>query len=172
MKLNKFVSELRRRHVFKATIAYLAISWVIIQIASIVFPAFNVPNYAIKILLYVLGGGLLFWIIFSWMYDLTSEGFQKTDDLEEDQKALKSTDKRLNKVIVASLATAIILLNGISFWAGSSWSNQETVLEIKKVAVLPLIMKTEGEEDEYFKVGMTDALIDELSKVDQLTVIS
>lgn len=172
MKLNKLISELKRRHVFKSTIAYLAIAWVIIQIASIVFPAFNAPDYAIKILFYILGGGLPFWMIFSWMYDLTSEGFQKTNDLEEAQEGLNSTDRRLNKVIVASLATAIILLVGISFWAGSSWSNQETALDLKKVAVLPLVQKTEDKEDVYFKVGMTDALIGELSKVDQLTVIS
>ena len=79
MKFNKFISELNRRHVFKATIAYLAISWVVIQIASIILPAFNAPTYALKGIIYLLAIGLVFWIPFSWIYDLTPGGIQKTD---------------------------------------------------------------------------------------------
>jgi ABC-type multidrug transport system permease subunit len=58
MKLRKLISELKRRHVFKATIAYLAVTWVIIQIASELFPIFNAPDYALKALIYIMSVGL------------------------------------------------------------------------------------------------------------------
>jgi TolB-like protein len=78
----------------------------------------------------------------------------------------------LNKVIVASLSIAVVLLIVISFWAGSNWNDGPASPETKKVAVIPFVQQSQSEEEEYFKTGMTEALISELSKVDQLTVIS
>lgn len=171
MKFNKFISELNRRHVFKATIAYLAIAWVVIQIASAVLPAFNAPAYALKGLIYLLAIGIIFWIPFAWIYDLTPGGIQKTDISIDNEESLKSTNRRLNRVIAGSLVTAVILLVTISFWAGSKWNNGIATQISKTVAVLPLIHNTENEDDDWFEFGMTEALIDELSKVDQLTVM-
>jgi len=172
MKLSKIISELKRRHVFKATIAYLAVAWVIVQIASIVLPVFQAPDYILKALIYVLSFGLIFWAGFSWIYDLTPEGFQKTDDSSDNEEVLELTNRRLNRVIAGSLSIAVVLLVIISFWAGSQWDNGPNTPDNKKVAVIPLVQNLEGEEEEYFKTGMTEALINELSKVDQLTVIN
>ena len=175
MKLNKFISELKRRHVLKSTIAYLAIAWVLVQIASIVLPTFEAPDYTLRALIIVLSIGLVFWVAFSWIYDLTPEGIQKNDDFIEDEETVKLANQRLNKIIAASLVFAVILLVLGSFWAGSSWDDNLTP-DNKKVAVIPFVQQVDGLEDEgieeeYFKTGMTDALINELSKVDQLTVI-
>ncbi len=172
MKWRTLISELKRRHVFKSTIAYLAISWIIIQIASTILPAFDAPEYALKALIYVLAVGLIFWIAFSWVYDLTAEGIQKTDDLPDDQETLELTNKRLNKVIAASVGFSVLLLVIASFWAGSIWNSDSPKMDVKKVAVIPLEYQTNDLEEEYLKTGMTEALIAELSKVDQLAVIS
>jgi len=172
MKWSKLLSELKRRHVFKSTIAYLAIAWVIIQIASIVLPTFNSPDYTLKTIIYLLSIGLFFWIVFSWYYDLTRAGIQKTDDIDSSKESIELANRRLNKVIGASLSLGVILLLVISFWAGSNWNVQPTSPEIKKVAVIPFVQKTDSVEEAYLGAGMTQALIDELSKVDQLTVIS
>ena len=174
MKLGKLISELKRRHVFKSTIAYLAISWVIIQIASTILPTFDAPDYVLKALIYLMSIGLFFWIGISWVYDITPEGIQKTDDIIEDEETVKLANQRLNKVIAVSLVVAVILLVLGSFWAGSSWDD-DLIPENKKVAVIPFVQQIDGleedDEEEYFKIGMTEALINELSKVDQLTVI-
>jgi adenylate cyclase len=172
MKWSTLISELKRRHVFKSTIAYLAISWIVIQIASTVLPAFNAPEYALKALIYTLSIGLIFWIAFSWVYDLTTDGLQKTDDRLADEETLKLTNKRLNKVIAISLGFAVLLLVVVSFWAGSNWNNNSPKIDLKKVAVIPLVDQHDELEEAYFTTGMTEALIDQLSKVDQLTVIS
>ena len=148
MKLNKLISELKRRHVFKSTIAYLAIAWVIMQIASIVLPAFNAPDYTLKGLIYLLSIGLIFWIGFSWVYELTPDGIQKTDNIIDNEETLKLTDRRLNKIIIGSLVLAVVLLVSISFWAGSSWNNEPTP-DNKKVAVIPFVQQLESEDEEY-----------------------
>ena len=170
MKFQRFISELVRRNVFKAVIAYLAIAWVIIQIASIIFPAFDAPDYAIKILIYIFSFGLVLWIIFSWFYDLTSEGFRKTEDIENSEEVTKLNSKRLNKIIAVSLFMAVILLITASFWAGLLWNEGILKFDSKKVAVIRFTLNTENQDD-YFKTGFTNELIDELSKVDQLKVI-
>jgi len=171
MKWNNLISELKRRHVFKSTIAYLAISWIIIQIASIILPTFDVPDYSLKILIYILAVGLIFWIVFSWYYDLTIKGIQKTDDIETSKESMELANRRLDKVIAGSLTVGVLLLLVISFWAGSNWNDQPASQELKKVAVIPFTSSTVDEEVTYFQTGMTDELIDELSKVDQLKVI-
>jgi adenylate cyclase len=172
MKFNKLISELKRRHVFKSTIAYLAISWVVIEIASTILPTFDAPDYILQGLIYILSIGLIFWIGFSWMYDLTEDGIQKTKDTDSDEEKLKLTNRRLNKVIAGSLSLGVLLLLAISFWAGSNWNDQPTAREMKKVAVIPFVQNIDGVEEAYFETGMTQALIDELSKVDQLAVIN
>ena len=178
MKWNKLISELKRRHVFKATIAYLAISWIIIQIASILLPAFNAPDYALKAIIFVLFVGLIIWIAFSWIYDFTADGIQKTDDTETNEETLLLTNRRLNRVIAGSLGLAVVLLVVISFYAGSRWNDKPDLPETRVVAVIPLIQQIEGEgegeekEEAYFKEGMTEALISELSKVNDLSVIN
>ena len=81
MRFRNLITELSRRNVFKAIIAYLAVAWVIIQIASVILPVFEAPDYSLKIVIYILSVGLFLWIGFSWVYDLTSEGFKKTKDI-------------------------------------------------------------------------------------------
>jgi len=171
MKFNKLISELSRRNVFKAIIAYLAIAWIVVQIAFTVLPVFDAPDYSLKILIYLLSIGLILWIGFSWVYDLTSEGFKKTEDIVDNEEFAKLTNRRMNKVIAVSLFLGVLLLISISFWAGSLWNEGLLIKDTKKVAVIPFVDNSKEQED-YFKIGMTDALIDELSKVDQLKVIN
>ena len=171
MKWRTLLAELKRRHVFKSTIAYLAISWIVVQIASIIFPAFDAPGYALKWLIYILSAGLIFWIAFSWHYDLTRDGIQKTDDIDTSPESLKLANRRLNKVIAGSLSVGVLLLLAISFWAGSNWNQSAAIPEVKKVAVIPFSTLKEDEEEAYLKTGMTQELMDELSKVDRLKVI-
>ncbi len=171
MKWNKLISELKRRHVFKSTIAYLAISWIVIQIASILLPALDAPDTALKTLIYILAAGLVFWIGFSWYYDLTRDGIQKTDAIDTSLESLQLANRRLNKVIAGSLSVGVLLLLVISFWAGSNWNEGPVIPDIKKVAVIPFSTSMADKEEAYFQTGLTDELIDELSKMDQLKVI-
>ena len=132
MRFRKFISELSRRNVFKATIAYLAVAWVVIQIASVVLPAFDAPDYSIKIIIYILSLGLILWIGFSWVYDLTSDGFKKTKDIVNVEEVAKLNNQSLNKVITGALSIAVLLLISLSFWAGSLWNEGLLTKDTKK----------------------------------------
>ena len=172
MKFQELFSELKRRHVLKSIIAYLAVSWVLIQIASIVLPAFNAPDYSLKVLIIILSFGLIFWVGFSWIYDLTPEGFQRTEDVLELEETMRNTNRRLNKVIVGSLMIAVLLLIVISFWAGSKWQGGQMEEIEFRIAVMPFDIENIDEADQsYLKTGLSEGLISELSKVDELNVL-
>lgn len=174
MDWKDFFDELKRRSVIKSTIAYLAVAWIILQIASILFPVFDAPDYSLKVLIYVLSFGLIMWIIVSWIYDMTPDGLRRTEDIGDDNKVAELTDKRLNRVIAISLSIAVLLLVIISFWAGSRWQPKNDMANNTKIAVFPfeteMVSDAQG-EDEYYSV-LSEMLIDELSKVDMLDVIN
>lgn len=171
MKWRKLIAELKRRNVFKATIAYLAVAWVIIQIASVIFPAFEAPDYYLKALIYLLSVGLVLWIVFSWIYDWTPSGLQKTDDIIEDAEILKWNNRRWNRVFAGIIVVSVIVLLGLSFWAGSIWQNDFKGSGSKKIAVIPLVDDA-PQDSAFFSLGMTEMLIEELSKVNRLKVIN
>ncbi|NNL80772.1 MAG: hypothetical protein HKO67_09805, partial [Flavobacteriaceae bacterium] len=172
MDFRKLIEQLHRRNVFKATLAYLAVAWVVVQIASIVLPTFDAPDYALKIVIYLLVLGLIFWVIFSWIYDLTPQGFRKTSEVEIDEETIRLTNRRLNNVIVGSIVLAVILLISVSFWAGSKWSSGEFVDREFRIAVVPFTEVNKPADSAYLSSGMTDILIGELSKVDELTILN
>jgi adenylate cyclase len=91
MKLKKYIAELKRRNVFKSAITYLIAAWLILQVVSTVIPLFDASERnVLKILLIILSVGFPFWIAFSWVYDITSEGILKTDVKDIDQQSQRS----------------------------------------------------------------------------------
>jgi len=72
--MNKFLNELKRRNVIKATIAYLVVAWIIIQVAIAVLPTFGAPEWVTQAIIIILAIGLPIWIIISWIYDITPQG--------------------------------------------------------------------------------------------------
>ena len=67
MDLGKYFQELKRRKVFKAAVAYLAVAWVLIEVASAVLPAFDTPPFVMKALIILLAMGFLVNLVFSWV---------------------------------------------------------------------------------------------------------
>ena len=110
MSIKKNIAELKRRHVFKAGIAYLIVAWVIAEVASLALSTFEAPPYIMKTLVFMLGIGFLFNLVFSWIYDITPDGIKKTETLEQNPAKSKLKSGRLNKVIIASLSLAVVVL--------------------------------------------------------------
>jgi adenylate cyclase len=175
MKLKKFYRELVRRNVFRAVLAYLAVAWVLIEFSSVVLPTFDAPPYLLQGLIYLLAIGLIFWTVFAWMYDLTSEGWQKTPDWTDNTETKAANSRRLNAVIAIFGTTALLLLLAGSFWAGSHWKNSgELAYEpAYQIAVIPFETDTTGLEDaEVFENGLTQELIEALSGNHALMVLN
>ena len=134
-----FFEELKRRNVIKATIAYMVVSWVLLQVASVILPIIGAPEWVLKTLIFVMAIGFPVWIIFSWVYELTPEGFIKTEKVSKEKSITEATNKRLNIIIIITLIIAI----GVSFvnkptsnCASNTVVNIDSVLD-NSIAVIP-----------------------------------
>src|SRR5210317_2181431 len=118
----KFLDELKRRNVIKATMAYLVVAWVLIQVLTNILPVFQAPEWVLKTLMILLAIGLPIWMVFSWVYEVTPEGIKKTAEVSSDESVTATTNKRLNILILILLVIAI----GLNFIdSGASVSQDE-----------------------------------------------
>jgi len=169
----KFFEELKRRNVIKATIAYIVVAWVLLQVTSIILPIVGAPEWVLKILTFFIGIGLPIWIIFSWVYEVTPEGLKKTAKVSEEKSITAATNKRLNIIIIITLIIAI----GISFINKSrtnSSLNSMSTNDLKidnSIAVLPFVNMSSDMEQEYFADGLSEELINMLTRLPSLKVI-
>ena len=165
MNIKKYIAELKRRHVFKAGIAYLVVAWLIAQIASIVLPTFEVPPFVMKTLLFILIIGFPINLVFAWIYDVTPEGIKKTKSLENKNKNSDLKSGRLNKVIIASLSLAVIILLFNQFGNNSSGNVADTdshEISTKFIGVLPFSNTKPDLETDYFGFAIADQIIGDL----------
>src|SRR5947199_6588896 len=101
MNSPNFFAELRRRNVYKVAVAYLVVAWLLIQAASIFFPAFDAPSWVMKIIIIVVIFGFPVALIFSWAFEITPEGIK----LESEIAPNKSIARRTGRKIVAITAS-------------------------------------------------------------------
>jgi len=172
MDLKKFFGELRRRNVYKVAVAYAIVAWLLVQVATQVFPFFEVPNWAIRLVVLLLVIGFVVALVFSWAFELTAEGLKRTEDVDVTKSVTKSTGRKLDFVIIA------ILLLIIGIFAYQRFAGQKVrsaagsqVLE-KSIAVLPFENRSEDKANAYFADGIQDEILTRLSKIADLKVIS
>jgi TolB-like protein len=166
-RLQKVVFELRRREVFR----------VILQVAALAFQSLEIPDSA---LIWVWGAifvGFPLALVFAWRYDLTARGVVRTPEVEGDASADLSL-RSIDYLILASLAVVAIFVGAKTFVEVSEIestrpeSAKRDVLLPNSIAVLPLENLSGDVEQEYFVIGMQDALIAALTRVSGLKVIS
>ncbi len=174
MDLKKLYRELVRRNVFRAIVAYLAVCWVLIQIASTLLPVFEAPVYLLEGLIYLLGIGLVFWTGFSWVYDLTPKGIRKTPEVYDTTGTRQLNSKRLNAVIVGAGIVAVLILLAGSFWAGSQWNSGKEFAYNSgyRIAILPFEDRYANAEFGYLSEGLAEDVISKLYNISSLSVIS
>ena len=170
----KFIEELKRRNVIKATMAYIVVAWVLIQVMTNILPVFQAPPWVLKILMILLAIGLPIWMVFSWVYDVTPEGIKKTEDAPADGTVTATTNKRLNILIVILLIIAI----GLNFIDSGTVENKEAAVEISKadlrensIAVLPFLDMSPLKDQEHYSDGIAIEILNALCKFNKLKVV-
>ena len=163
-----FIEELKRRNVIRTAIAYLVGAWVVIQAADILLPIFNAPDWVLRVIVMLLGLGLVITVIVSWAYEATDEG------LRRDGEAVVSPErKRRMNVVIALLAMIGI---GLSYWIYEGEVTTATdelraaASDEPSIAVLPFVNMSGVQENEYFSDGLTETLLHMLAQVDGLKV--
>jgi hypothetical protein len=106
-------SELRRRNVFKVAIAYLVLSWLLLQVADVLFPALYLPEWSITLLVVLLIMGFLPALIFSWVYELTPDGLKREQEVDPARSITPVTGRRLNVITIVLLlfVTCFVLVD-------------------------------------------------------------
>lgn len=169
--------ELRRRRVFRAAGMYIVAAWVGVQVASLVFPAIDVDETALRFVWmgFILGFPLA--MVFAWLYDITPAGISRTPPSTaqaEKNLRLRRADHVILLVLLAVVSTLTFQLSGEirRFDANSGSLTTNSNMDSHTVAVLPLVNLSEDDTEQFFVDGMHDALISMLSRVSALKVIS
>src|SRR6266403_712289 len=171
MDPKKFFGELKRRNVYRAAVAYGVVAWFLTQLATQVFPFFEIPNSAIRFVVIALAVGFPIAMSLSWLYEFTPEGIVRSEDLDpvKARSARRATGRILDFVIIGVLLLAIAML--IYERRPFGRSAGEAAPE-KSIAVLPLENLSEEKENAFFAAGVQDELLSNLAKIKDLKVIS
>src|SRR5438874_1907149 len=169
MKLGSFFAELKRRNVYKVAVAYAIVGWLLIQIATQVFPFFEIPNWGVRLIVILVVLGFPVALIIAWAFDLTPEGLKRTE--EADREQVSSSRSRTWIYVVISAAA---LSGGLFFLGRYTASNENKLGKVpaKSIAVLPFENLSEDKANAYFAAGIQDEIMTRLAKITDLKVIS
>src|SRR2546421_491470 len=180
MDWRKFLGELQRRNVYRVAVTYMVVSWVLIQIATQVFPFFEIPIWAVRVVVLLLVLGFPVALILAWAFELTPEGIKRTEDVPAHESIRHHTGRKL--LALAAVAAAIAVALFLVQFARRSWTpakqDSTPALEVaqaipeKSIAVLPFSNLSGDQENAFFADGIQDEVLANLAKVAELKVIS
>jgi serine/threonine-protein kinase len=159
-----FFSELKRRNVYKVAVAYIVGGWALSQGIAQVLPVFDVPNWAIRLVVLLIIIGFPIALIIAWAFELTPEGIKRTE--AADAAGQRSRGVAWIYVVVLGAVVSIGL-----FFLGRYTAENAAGLPQKSIAVLPLINESGDPKDEYFSDGLSEELIAALAHISGLKVV-
>ncbi|PYJ22530.1 MAG: hypothetical protein DME92_03460 [Verrucomicrobia bacterium] len=165
-----FFGELKRRNVYKVAIAYAVVAWLLMQVASQIFPFFEIPNWAVRLVVLLLVIGFPVAMILAWAFELTPEGIKRAEDVDLSKSVRRKTGRKLDFFIIAVLllVVGILLFQRLHPNVSPAVSSS---LE-KSIAVLPFENFSEDKAFAFFADGVQDEILTDLAKIADLKVIS
>jgi hypothetical protein len=95
-----FFAELKRRNVYKVAVAYAVLAWLLIQVATQVFPFFEIPNWGVRLVVLFIVIGFPIALILAWAFELTPEGIKRTEDVDLSKSVTRKTGRKLDFFII------------------------------------------------------------------------
>ena len=169
MNPRNFFAELKRRNVYKVAVAYAVVAWLLIQIATQLFPIFEIPAWGSRLVVFLLVIGFPVALILAWAFELTPEGIVRTENATE--PAARSSRGWLWIVGLGAIALAGLFWFQLAKRDPPARTASATT-EAKSIAVLPFENLSENKENGYFVDGIQDEVITRLAKIGELRVIS
>ncbi len=162
-------SELRRRNVFRVGIAYIVMTWLLLQIVDVVAPMLALPDWIGKMILLLLGIGLPVALFFAWAFELTPEGLKKEKEIDRSKSITPQTGRKLDFVIIGMLVIALGYFVATHDWGGRGVD----VAGGPSIAVLPFVNRSaDADSSAFFADGIHDDLLTVLANISSLKVIS
>src|SRR4051812_40118970 len=147
-----FFAELKRRNVYKVAVAYVVISWLLVQAASILLPTFEAPSWVMKAFVVLLALGFFLAVFVSWAFEATPDGLKRTEDVPPEVAArLPSWSARKFGTFILVIALLAVSLLALDLFrrkptANSTTSSEQAVPQ-KSIAVLPLLNESGDPKD-------------------------
>jgi TolB-like protein len=170
------IAELKRRNVFRVGAAYAIVAWLLIEVASVLLPTFDAPDWVMKAFssLVILGFPLA--LIFAWAFELTPEGIKRESAVSPDESITHVTGRKLDFAIIGLLALAVVFMFVDNYVLEAepeeAGITAGSVTEEKSIAVLPFANMSGDPEQEFFSDGISEELLNVLAKVKGLRVTS
>ena len=167
----EFPQELKRRNVFRVTVAYVMLAWIIAQVAELALDSFESPTWVIRTILLLLALGLPLAVFFAWAFEVTPEGLKKEKDVDRSQSITGRTGRKLDLAIIAMLAAALVVVVVDNYVLDrpvpdSAPAQSQGVT----IAVLPFVNMSNDEDQEYFSDGISEELLNLLAKIPEFRV--
>ena len=182
-------TELKRRNVIRVAITYLALSWLMIEVAGTLFPGFGIPAWAFRFVVILFALGFVPTLIFSWAYEITPEGVKREKDVVRDASISHLTARRLDTITIGLIVAAFALIGVDRFWLSPRHQEQtvtttesvpinvqtaeaELQYPANSIAVLPFVNMSDDAANEYFSDGISEELLNLLARIPELRVIA
>lgn len=171
-------AELKRRNVFRVVLAYLVVAWLLLQIGDTLAPALRLPEWVTSLLAFFLILGFPLAVFFAWAYEMTPKGLRLEKEIQRDQSIAANTGRKLDFVIIALLAVAVAYFAFDKYASNGTQPTEEIFAAAdatparRSIAVLPFVNMSSDLEQGYFSDGLSEELLNLLSKIPQLRVTS
>ena len=160
--------ELKRRNVFRVTIAYVIVAWLVMQIADVVLNNITAPDWVFQVLMLFLAVGLPIAVISAWAFEMTPEGLKREHEVDRSQSITHHTGRKLDYLIIGVMAIAIVYL------VIDNYVLDDRPIEIaddeRSIAVLPFVSLSNDDSDGYFGKGIAEELLNALAQFPDLRV--
>lgn len=165
------IAELKRRNVLKVGAAYMLVAWLVIQVASIVFPAFDAPPWALRIFIVISLLGFPVAVVMAWMFDAGPDGVRR------DHKVPGSRRVYASATVLAMLALGWYFYGQPTFRKGDPESPPAkaaapvaAAVDSRSIAVMPFVNMSADKDNAYFSDGLAETLLDMLAQLSTLKV--
>ena len=181
VKIDNFFAELKRRNVYKVAVAYAIVGWLLVQIATQVFPFLEIPTWIVRLVIVLVAAGFPIALVIAWAFELTPEGIKRTEDVDpfdsRSGQVLAASARQPRKytwifVVIVGAALSVGLFFTGRYTGRTTTSAAGTELPAKSIAVLPFESLSEDKSNAYFAEGVQDEILTRLAKVADLKVIS
>jgi adenylate cyclase len=165
-----FFSELKRRNVYKVAVAYAVVGWLVIQVTATIVPALHLPEGLTTAVVVVVLVGFPIALVISWALEMTPQGMKRTADVSPDE--VRSMPYWSKKKFAIFIVAVVVIASGLLAYQllRAPRSTITSAADNKSIAVLPFMNMSADKNDEYLSDGMTEELLNVLSKVKDLRV--